>query len=388
MIVIVEQNWVGHHPTYFSQIVHSAAMHEEVLALCPEPESAKRQVTALGDLEHAIKYQKLAFNLAEIPFKRKLPALYNEVLFSTVNQAIKEYIGTADKTVYVIFCCLYHGSYPFYKSLERAFPYKWSALMINTEVCESLPTVAKLKQWRSLDPLKLYHANNCQSVFFLEHEKRQMVENQITAPLIDFPDICSFELAAESAVLEALPDLKKADWPLVGVLGHISSTKSILELIRAAQSDISRTWGILVGGELNQKGFSEEEYNEITSFLNNDLLSFSYLKRIEEPLYNAFLAKISVFFLCYKDFYRSSNNMIKGAYFKKPMMVLDHGCMAMRLKQYKLGVVLNALENDAIIVAIDKALKFDTTFKDAVALLDKHANYQVSNIIQKQLEIY
>ena len=165
MIVVVEQNWVGHHPTYFSYIVHAAAQHSNVLALCPEPEKAKRMANEIGELAHPVEFERLDFVLDEIPFKRKIPALYNLHLFTKVKKQLEE--KACNEAIYILFCCLYHASFPCYKSLNKVFPYKWSALMINADICEKQSALQRLLTWRSLNPLRAYQTSHCQSLFFL-----------------------------------------------------------------------------------------------------------------------------------------------------------------------------------------------------------------------------
>lgn len=382
MIVVVEQNWVGHHPTYFSYIVHAAAQHSNVLALCPEPETAKRMVKEVGELSNPVEFEALDFILDEIPIKRKLPALYNLHLFSKVKNQLEE--KGYDETIYVLFCCLYHASFPCYKNLEKVLPYSWSALMINADICEKQSTLPRLRTWRSLNPLRAYEANNCQSLFFLEHEKEKEVHNVVKLPLIEFPDICNFTLASEELLKSTIPELFDINSKLVGVLGHLSKSKSILELIRAAKSLVNRDWGIFVAGELNKSSFSDQEYNEILRFFKEDPYSLFYSKRIEEPVYNAAIKKLDIFFACYQNFYRSSNNLVKCAKFKKPVIVLNHGCMEQRVSKYKLGKVINTLDPKEIVNAIEGLLKEGHEFGDTAKFLDINDVKKVSEIIGQE----
>lgn len=50
MIVVVEQNWVDHHPTYFAYMTHAAAQYSSVLALCPDLEKVKCMIAEVGEL--------------------------------------------------------------------------------------------------------------------------------------------------------------------------------------------------------------------------------------------------------------------------------------------------------------------------------------------------
>lgn len=383
MIVVVEQNWVGHHPTYFSYIVHAAAQHSRVLALCPDPERAKSMVAEVGELLNTIEFKRLDFELDEIPIRRKVPAFYNSHLFTKVRSQVDKQIY--DEAIYVLFCCLYHGSFPYYKSLEKVFPYPWSALMINSEVCEKTPLFKKLKKFRSFNPVRAYSADNCKSIFFLEHEVKEMVSRTLCTSLIEFPDFADYTKASEEELFKIIPEFENINWPIIGVMGHISKTKSILELIRAAKQQKDRKWGVCVIGQFDRNSFSSEEYDEILSFLNSDILSLFHNGRVEtEALYNAAINKLDIFFACYQNFYRSSNNLVKCAEFKKPVIVLNHGCMEQRVSKYKLGEVIETLEPNDILNAIEKLLNEEYQFGDTTTFLNINDVNKVSEIIGQE----
>ena len=183
-----------------------------------------------------------------------------------------------------------------------------------------------------------------------------------------------------------IPELFNLKCKLVGVLGHLSKSKSILELIRAAKSLVNRDWGIFVAGELNKASFSDQEYNEILHFFKEDPHSLFYSKRIEEPVYNAAIKKLDIFFACYQNFYRSSNNLVKCAKFEKSVIVLNHGCMEQRVSKYKLGTVIESLKPEEVTNAIEHLLNSEFHFGDIPTFLSINDVKQVSEIIGQEFK--
>ena len=75
--------------------------------------------------------------------------------------------------------------------------------------------------------------------------------------------------------------------------------------------------------------------------------------------------------------------MMRGTYFKKPLIVLDGGCMAMRTHRLGLGEVLGDLQPKTISSSIERLLQ-SHQWKDREGFLKIHARERSEIIIRQQ----
>jgi len=362
-IVIVEQNWGGHHPMYHAQFVIAAAVSgAQVLALSPFPEESKKLVESYGGRVERIDFRKTSFDLSTIPFSRKLPALYNQRLFQSVKADVKA--AQIKNVEEVMFCCLFHGAYPFWRSLEKDFPYTWSALAIESNIFDSKRGVSEYVRDRAVNSIGIYQSGNCRSALSLEFEELDKIRHAVDCDVTYLPEIIDVDRWSIEELEKAHPQLKTITSPLVGVMGGLGPRKSLYELVKAAKLQEHREWGILAVGSFTEHvGYTAEQYTEILEFLENDPNSYCYFDRVSDGEYNAFIDRSAIAFLCYQNFTRSSNNLPKAAWAKKPSIVLPNGCLAQRTAKYNLGEVIDDLNPSTLQAAIQKSLAGETTHK-------------------------
>lgn len=371
-IVVYEFNWGGHFKTYFLAICRSlVASGYLVKAFCPYPEEVEDELNGLA-------LYKASFSLSRIPIKRKVAGLSSKALFDS----IKLDTSVIEEPIDLVFiCCIWHGAWLPFMNADK-FPYNWKALLIDMHGIIKNGIFSNLLNHRTPSLRSLFHSKNCKQVFTLEEDKIEMSQDLFLGKLERFPEICSFALADSLEAVDPEGIIKGLNNPKVGILGCLNKSKYLVELITIAKLTEDRDWGILAGGPLDRVGLSEYDLDLIDSFFEEDDKSFAYFGNLNEELYNLLLNQCDLMFLCYRNFYRSSNNLVKAAYYRKPVICMRGGTISYWCEKYGLGQVIPKLCHEEVTEAF-KMLLDGYQIKNRDEFLELHKFDMLAELISR-----
>jgi glycosyltransferase involved in cell wall biosynthesis len=140
---------------------------------------------------------------------------------------------------------------------------------------------------------------------------------------------------------------------IISLIGSLERRKGTLTFLRGATACSPEAYFFVLAGQLSKDNFTEAEkarLNEASTRPNY----FCYYHWIpNENIYNAIIAISDALYLAYEQNYHSSNTITKAAFYRKPVIASDIGCVAERVKRYHLGICIR--EGD--VAACTRALR-------------------------------
>jgi len=343
-VALVDFWSTGHHPSTFNIICKALLDNgNSVLALCPhatELPGLFSKACSSGDLlcrtinDFAQPYR----------WRRKIHDFANELRMkacrSVISQAEEEYSINVNV---VLFPSMYNAAAISAGRLDRIFPYKWSALLLESWTVRG-NIIDRLLRLRCLRPLAGFAAQNCVSIGALDPAVVRNLRSRFPQkPIYWFPepstDVVGLPIGLHEAQIRSLAAGRKVIAGF-GEFAHRKGATLFLDLVRACKS---KPWFFLWVGELALHSFSSNERVQIRELIaappQNCLLILEHIAEEEE--FGALLRTADVFFLCYRRFAGSSGLLSKAARLHKPSIVHAGFCMAAQVEEFDLGKVVD-----------------------------------------------
>ncbi len=346
IIALVEDNWIGHRPTYlklFAKILLD--LGHQVIVFCPQPQEVKSWVILnCGEKSKnfiAFALQKRENNTFPIYQVRSILNAVNR--WSHTRIAIEQaelQTGNVPDLVFFTWMDSYLAPYLTYHLVDQVFPYNWSGLYFH-------PRELRIRQkfWSIcrgfLRALALFKSPRCRGVAILDEGIASRLRSQISnKPVITFPDFADDFTPDSDYVIAQKIKQQAQGRKIVGLLGLQSKRKGILTLIRVAKQAIKENIFFVFAGQLSEQTFNINERKEIQYFVQSQPENcFFYFQRIPgEPQFNALINICDLLFAVYENFPHSSNILTKAAIFEKPVLASNRFCIAERVHKFSLGL--------------------------------------------------
>lgn len=377
-IVVADEVWLGHVPTYHKIIVNSLLkLGYPVLSISPNPDDVKnwliQQNTDCSKLSAILfqddfSQQEREFSLpVKISnyFKNYLFALFlklslfknyiskirkkekAELFWLKLNDIIKHNIEADINNILAILPYIDHRFIVqriTKKFIESKVRFNWIGLNI-------VKIILPRDNWK----INIYNASNCKGLLILDESLLKNLKGVMPINIWLFPDVIDTNLPKEKLEVEEAI-LKQADGKIIiSLLGVITPKKNLLLLLEVAE--ISRNnnlpYFFVFAGHLMNDAWTNDEMQIIQKLKNNKFSNCYFdFHRIEETTINRIVDLSSIIFLVYRDFNQSSNLLTKAAYFKKPVIVSKGYLMEERVKEYNLGLSVKQDSSDEIIEAL------------------------------------
>ncbi len=342
-VALVDWNWIGHHPTYFMNLVEGFVKAGcRVAAFCPE--SAVENVR-----KETIDYGNVTVNSCRYFHPRaRLPLLLRMHenawrIFGGLDTLLcrweNDHVTSIDL---VFFSTIYDFQFENFDHAKRYFSRPWSGIYLHARAFR-MPGSPMPNFNRLPCPEKIFTHPSMSSVCLIDEgavePMRALTKGK---PAFEFPDITGREIDEPldgdtlSGKLLRYAQGKK----IVVCLGHLQKTKGLLELCHAARDPRSANICFFFGGDVSWGDFTPDQIQLIQSTWEQCPHVLTHLARLSDATMNALIRASHVVFAAYTNFPNSSNIMTKAAMLGRPLVVSDGYLMAERVRKYRLGAVV------------------------------------------------
>lgn len=390
-IALIETMWSGHHPTYFKLYCKALAeMGHNVWALCPRPDELNHwlqlrrregsgRVSVFSFHEPSSLIYRVLNRLVPSAFANHSKALFRWKAAATQLREIS--LLTKDKADLAFFMYVDH----YYvvpglprELIHRLFPYPWSGLYFH-------PRHLRNGKISNFNPDKLFMLDECKCVAVLDEGIANKLAPRIkNKPVIVFPDITDDETFNGNHPLVLNIREKAKGRKLIGLIGNLTKSKGLLELIAVAKSTKEYNWFYVFAGKFEESAFTAHELRILRSAAISDHENcfFHFHTLHEGSEYNSLIAILDVVYAARRDFPHSSNTLTKAALFGNPVLVAGSGCLAERVRRYNLGEVVDTLEVESIIHSLESLLRYNKK-GDIDRGYDKYATLHSESCLRK-----
>jgi hypothetical protein len=360
-IALIDWNWVGHHPTYFTHF--AAAMAEagaEVVPFCADPTDFAQRLVGL-DLGGEAAARIATAEKVEGP----RPSNFRPARWRGIYEARKFFGGLGKqlrawetkhgrKIDLAFFACIYDRQFECLASAERWFGYEWSGLYLHSRSFR-LPGSPIPGWWGLPCPEKIFTGRLLRSVAVLDEGAVEPLRN-LTAgkPVLVFPDITDANTDSAAPSLGAKFKALAAGRPVVSLSGYLQKTKGIAEFVAAARAPGLQGVLFVLAGSISLHGFSVAEREDLQRAIATAPNILTHLMDLPEPAMNSVIQMSDVIFAAYRDFPNSSNALTKAAVFERPILVSDGHLMGERVRNFGLGEVVTEGDVGEIVAALER----------------------------------
>ncbi len=389
-IALIDWNWIGHHPTYFTQFAEALVeIGHDVLPFCPNPGDFTERFSLTGQSKNTRGGQIFP---AEIITPTALGRI-RPGRFRPHHQAIKQFgrIGarlrgweklTQKKIDAVFFACIYDSQFRYVKYGSPFIGFPWAGLYLHARSFRMPGTPIPYTGGLPC-PERIFTDRRCLGVGLIDEGVIGPMQKLIGVDKksVFFPDITVTTFDEKDGLARKIADFANGR-PVVSLLGHLQRTKGLLEFTRAAQNPLFQNVFFALCGEVNWGEIRPEEKAELRKAWEQTPNLFAHLDSLREPTLNSVLKNSDIVYAAYRDFPNSSNIMTKAVHFRKPILVSDGYLMAERVRKFELGEVVPEGDQNAINAALTKMLQ-----PSYYAELEKRAKWDEYNQIHSSQQL-
>jgi hypothetical protein len=389
-IALLEWNWMGHHPTYFTHF--AAAMAEagaDVVPFCADPDDFAKRLAGI-DLGNEGLVRIARAERVEGP----RPSNFRPARWRGIYEARKFFGGLGKqlrawetkhgrKIDLVFFACIYDWEFEHFRSAERTFGFPWSGLYLHAR---ALRMPGQFLPYRRLvpKPERVFGGLLVRSVALLDEGvldgMRQITR---TRRVVAFPDITDATLPSENAsawgLAKKLQEFARGR-RIVSLLGYLQQTKGVEEFLALSKDARMQNVVFFLGGEPALDGFDDASVQRLRETWEQTPNVWAHLQRLPEQVMNAVLSVSDVVFAAYRNFPNSSNVLTKAAMFERPVVVSEGFLMAERVRGYGLGEVVP--EGDVEALAATTRRMLTPGYYESLAKRAKWADYREAHSVE------
>jgi glycosyltransferase involved in cell wall biosynthesis len=359
VIALVEWNWMGHHPMYFTLFVRALlALDYVVVGMCPEPDEVRNSVVDLGPATLGkLTLVKIGWRNAPrmCPMRlKRLAETIRSVL--AIRRAIWQWEKAAKQSVNLIFfTCIYDVQMRLYRYAEWLLPYRWSGLYLHCrwfrKPGSTIPQNGELPC-----PELIFNSRRLHSVAILDEGAKTALEALIGRKVVVFPDLTDESLPSAMSPLERSIEQRASGSPVVSAIGQLQYTKGVTTLARVAANPKYNDLTFAFIGEVAWGTFTTEDRNLLLGLRDGGNV-YTHFERVSgESAFNSVVRVSDVVVAAYIDFPNSSGILTKAALLEKPVVVSDGHLMAERVRAYDIGEVVPEGDAEATGNAIRRIL--------------------------------
>jgi glycosyltransferase involved in cell wall biosynthesis len=363
-IALIDWNWIGHHPTYFTQFAEALVeIGHDVLPFCPNPGDFTERFSLTGQSKNTRGGQIFP---AEIITPTALGRI-RPGRFRPHHQAIKQFgrIGarlrgweklTQKKIDAVFFACIYDSQFRYVKYGSPFIGFPWAGLYLHARSFRMPGTPIPYTGGLPC-PERIFTDRRCLGVGLIDEGVIGPMQKLIGVDKksVFFPDITVTTFDEKDGLARKIADFANGR-PVVSLLGHLKRTKGLIEFTRAARNPLFENVFFALCGEVKWGEFQPKEKAELKKAWEQCPNLFAHLDSLQEPTLNSTLKQSDIVFAAYRDFPNSSNIMTKAAHFRKPIVVSDGYLMAERVRKFELGEIVPEGDQAGFDMALQKML--------------------------------
>ena len=361
VIALVEPFWVGHPETQlkiFTEILLRQKNHR-VLVLCRHPEVIRSWIdNAHPDEASRCFTASFAFCDTRGEFANTTLASWAYAHQSLLD-AERRWGFTVDK-VFITWLDLFICNAP--EQVATLMPRPWVGLYLFPSYLRTL------SPWSRIFPPKrmaldqtFFKTSHCRGVAVLDEGLTKKLSPLVSRANIHvLPDVPDTTSPSSIPPLVQLLLQKAAGRPIVGLLGVLGRRKGTMAFLKAMQNmDPARHFFLLAGrlGREERKTYGPDlaALDELIAGAEKQGNGLIHLGHIEtEETFNALVAACSVLYLAYEGHHHSSGILGKAAHFNKLVIAPDKGCIAERVREFRLGIPIRAGSAAGTMAAIQK----------------------------------
>lgn len=265
-IAIVDWNWMGHHPTYFTEFAAALARADaEVVPFCANPEDFNNRLLEVAE-DHALRSRiRMAEHINGPKLSKFRPARWRKqfeafIFFRGLSKRLRAWERRNNRKIdLVFFACIYDWQFEKFHNVASVFRFPSSGLYVHARSFRMpgspLPYFGILPC-----PEKIFGSSPMRSVCILDEGIRDAMSSVVGGkPVFVFPDITDGGLPEGNfpdgfgGKLKALA----AGRPIVSLTGHLQWTKGIDLFTQAASHpalrDIFFSWAARSCGETSPR---------------------------------------------------------------------------------------------------------------------------------------
>ncbi len=365
-IALIDWNWIGHHPTYFTHF--AAALAEtgsEVVPLCADPDDFAKRVASL-DLGEEAGARIAPAEKVEGPRPSNFrPARWRGIyearkFFGSLGKQLRAWETNHGRQIdLVFFACIYDRQFEHMRRAEGLFRFPWAGLYLHARSFRMpgspVPYLGGLPC-----PERIFNSPSLRAAAVLDEGVAEPL-GKITGckPVLVFPDITVRDLPpdnGQSGLARKIKDFA-AGRSIVALTGHLQWTKGIDVFTETVAHPDMKDVFFFLGGEVNWGQISRAEKSKLHQAWEELPNLYAHLQHLPELTMNSIYAASDVVVAAYRSFPNSSNALTKAAVFERPIVVSDGYLMAERVRRYQLGEVIPEGDAEALVAALRRILQ-------------------------------
>jgi glycosyltransferase involved in cell wall biosynthesis len=363
-IALIDWNWLGHHPTYFTHFAEAMAEAGcRVVALCPDPDDFRRRIAQSrlpSELADRIGREAGKLTARQSDFRPARWRGYHQswLVFGDVGRRLRRWEREQGAKIdLVFFACIYDRQFERFGVGEKFLRYPWAGLYLHARsfrmpgsplpIQGGLPCPEQMLRRKSLKALGILDEGIVDAVSEFTGGK----------PVVVFPDITETAMPAqpEEGLVRKIKMLA-AGRPIVSLTGHLLWTKGMDVFTKVAAHPAMGDVFFFLGGSVLWHQIPDEERRLLEGSWERTPNLYAHLQSLPEPTMNAVLSASDVVFAAYRQFPNSSNMLTKVATVERPVLVSDGYLMAERVRRFDMGEVVPEGDVEATVDAIRKML--------------------------------
>lgn len=368
-VALLEWNWVGHHPLFFTAIaVAIAEAGVDVIPLCPDPIDFSIRISELhlssDVLSRILPAEQLTWPGPSNFRPARWRSLYDEISFFTrLGQRLRKWeIFNLRPIHLVFFACIYDQQFKHFHIADRAFRFKWSGLYLHAHFCR-MPGKPIFHTRQLPCPEKIFTSPGLRSLAVLDEGAVEPLRT-ITGgkPIVALPDFTDEAISADHSAAGLANKIISyaAGRPIISLIGHLQWLKGLSVCTKAACDPSLQDCLFFFGGNLSWDGTEARAKAELQQSWENAPNILTYFQPISSDYaLNSILRASDLILAPYLDFPSSSNILTKAAVFERPIVVSDGYLMAERVKHFGLGEVIPEGDAQSLVNAIHRILSPD-----------------------------
>lgn len=242
--------------------------------------------------------------------------------------------------------------------LPCIFPYRWSGVFFHPW---HLRIPDGPTRHESVAAEAMLRSGGCVGTAVLDHWIVDALAVHTRGPVLAFPDETDTDLPPRDPGLVMQLREAAAGRRIILLPGVLAKRKGVMALLNTARLAEGRPWCFAFVGALDEglrRTYSDAELQLIDDAIAGKQSNvWFHPARIEnEKDFNAIVCASDVLFAAYALFAHSSGIVTKAGFFEKPVLVSPGYCMAQDVEAYRLGLVVDPHDPDAVLRGLGTVL--------------------------------
>lgn len=362
-VALIEPFWTGHPETQLKLFAEALLRRQDrrVVVFCQHPEALETWARSRSP-EEAQRCKAARFAFCDERGTYPSTSLASWARLQEALTRAEAALGFPLDQLFITWLDLFICSHP--DQATALMPRPWVGLYLFPSYLREQTLWSRLLRsvpHRRAKDRNFLRATRCKGVALLDEGVRKELASLIhPVPVHILPDVAD----------TTWPDIAPAgsQWlvekargrPVVGLLGVLGRRKGTLAFLKAIKDINASQCFFLLAGRLGDE--ERKTYGNDLPLLDTLLAEagardnvYLHLKPLpDEPSFNSMVSACSVVYLAYDGHHHSSGLLAKAACFQKLVIAPDRGCVAERVRKYRLGLLISPRSGTEAVSAIRK----------------------------------